>query len=213
MSSKSANLSKTVMAAALGAVWLLAAVAAAPSAAFAQTVSYENMPEIPAIGIRTGKYKDVPEFAKGPPIDPAEGYRIQVLGKDLYMVTENVHQAMLLVYGTGVVVADVPQALAAAMPKAIAEITNKPVTHLIYSHSHADHIGGTRRLGGQPIIIAHEETKRLLARANDPDRPFPTVTFTDTYTLTVGSHKLELSYHGDGHEPATSSSMPRRRRS
>jgi glyoxylase-like metal-dependent hydrolase (beta-lactamase superfamily II) len=52
-----------------------------------------------------------------------------------------------------------------------------------------------------PVIIAHEETKRFLARDNDPNRPLPTVTFADKYTLKAGSQVLELSYHGDGHEP------------
>ena len=165
------------------------------------TPAYENMPAIPPIGIRIGKYMDVPESAKGPEIDAAKGYRIQNLGKDLYMVTDNAVQAIFLVHEEGVVLVDVPQALAAMIPKAIAEVTNRPITHLIYSHSHADHIGGTGSLGGHPIIIAHEETKKLLARSNDSQRPLPTVTFNDTYTLSVGSHKLELSYHGDGHEP------------
>jgi len=56
-------------------------------------------------------------------------------------------------------------------------------------------------LGPVPIIIAHEETKRLLSRAKDPNRPLPTVTFSDRYSLKVGTQRLELSYHGDAHEP------------
>jgi hypothetical protein len=173
----------------------------AEAAAQTYTPAYENMPAIPPIGVRTGKYMDVPDSAKGPAVDPAKGYRIQNLGKDLYMVTDNANQAMFLVYEDGVVMLDAPQTLASAIPKAIAEVTNKPITHLIYSHSHADHIGGAGSLGGRPIIIAHEETKKLLARDNDPQRPLPTTTFNDTYTLNVGSQRLELSYHGDGHEP------------
>ena len=47
-------------------------------------------------------------------------------------------------------------------------------------------------LGGHPIIIAHEETKRLLVRAKDPNRPVPTVTFADKYRLEVGTKVLEL---------------------
>ncbi len=31
--------------------------------------------------------------------------------------------------------------------------------------------------------------------------PLPTVTFNDTYTLTVGNQTLELAYRGDDHEP------------
>jgi glyoxylase-like metal-dependent hydrolase (beta-lactamase superfamily II) len=96
---------------------------------------------------------------------------------------------------------DAPQAYATKIRQAIAEVTVKPITHLIYSHSHADHIGGTKALGDIPVIIAHEETLRLLKRDADPNRPLPTVTFSDKYTLDVGDQVLELSYHGPGHEP------------
>jgi glyoxylase-like metal-dependent hydrolase (beta-lactamase superfamily II) len=162
---------------------------------------YSNMPLIAPIGVRIGKYLDVPPSAQGPAIDAAKGYRLQDLGKGLYMVTDNAIQAMFLVYDRGVVLVDAPQNLAAYIPKAIAEVTDKPITHIIYSHSHADHIGGAKALGGHPIILAQEETLRLLKRDADPNRPLPTVTFSDKYTLRVGNQVLELSYHGNAHEP------------
>lgn len=162
---------------------------------------YPNMPDIAPIGVRIGKYLDVPESAKGPPVDPAKGYRLQELGKGLYLITDNAIQSMFMVYDRGVVVIDAPQAYAAHLRQAIAEVTPNPITHLIYSHSHADHIGGARVLGGHPIIIAQDETLRLLKRDADPERPLPTVTFADKYTLRLGGQVLELSYHGSGHEP------------
>ena len=162
---------------------------------------YLNMPAIAPLGVRIGKHLEVPESSKGPAIDPAKGYRIQDLGQGLYMVTDNGYQSMFMVYDKGVVVVDAPTSYAQYIPKAIAEVTDKPITHVIYSHSHIDHIGGTKGLGGHPIIIAQEETKRLLLRANDPNRPIPTITFKDKYTLKVGGKILELSYHGVAHEP------------
>jgi glyoxylase-like metal-dependent hydrolase (beta-lactamase superfamily II) len=162
---------------------------------------YPNMPSIAPIGVRIAKYFDVPPSSQGPAIDPAKGYRLQDMGSGLYMITDNAIQSMFLVYDHGVVVIDAPQNLAAFIPKAIAEVSDKPITHLIYSHSHADHIGGAKALGGHPIIIAQDETLRLLKRDADPNRPLPTVTFADKYTLRVGNQVLELSYHGNGHEP------------
>jgi glyoxylase-like metal-dependent hydrolase (beta-lactamase superfamily II) len=164
---------------------------------------YPKMPLIAPIGERIEKHLDVPKSGKGPVIDPAKGYRIQKLGKDLYMITDNALQCMFMIYENGVVLVDAPESLAQNVPSAIAEVTNKPITHLIYSHSHADHIGGagSLNLSKQAIIIAHDETKRLLVRANDPARPIPTVSFKDKYTLKVGSQTLELSYHGNAHEP------------
>ncbi len=162
---------------------------------------YPNMPSIAPIGVRIAKYFDVPPSSQGPAIDPAKGYRLQDMGSGLYMITDNAIQSMFLVYDHGVVLIDAPQNLAAFIPKAIAEVSDKPITHLIYSHSHADHIGGAKALGGHPIIIAQDETLRLLKRDADPNRPLPTVTFADKYTLRVGNQMLELSYHGNGHEP------------
>ena len=117
------------------------------------------------------------------------------------MITDNAYQSMFLVYDDGVVVVDAPPSYAAHIPAAIEEVTDKPITHLVYSHSHVDHIGGSEALGGRPVIIAHDETNRLLARAADPNRPLPTITFSERYTLRVGSQVLELSYHGNAHEP------------
>jgi glyoxylase-like metal-dependent hydrolase (beta-lactamase superfamily II) len=164
---------------------------------------YPNMPDISPIGERIGRYIPVNESAKGPSIDPGKGYRIQDLGRGLYMITDNIYQSMFMVYERGVVVIDAPPGYAHQITKAIAEITKNPITHVVYSHAHIDHIGGTGilNLSKQAIIIAHEETKRLVARSGDPNRPIPTVTFKDKYTLKVGSQILELSYHGNAHEP------------
>ena len=162
---------------------------------------YPNMPSIAPIGVRIGKYLDVPASARGPAVDPAKGYRLQELGSGLYMITDNAYQSMFLAYDRGVVVIDAPPGYAAHIPQAIAEVSDKPITHIVYSHSHIDHIGGTKALGGNPIIIAHEETLLLLKRSADPNRPLPGVTFSDKYTLHAGSQVLELSYHGNAHEP------------
>jgi len=159
------------------------------------------MPDIAPIGVHIDKYIDLPDAAKGPPVDSAKGYRLETLGRGLYMVTDNGYQSMFMVYEGGVVVVDAPPSYAARLKQAIAEVTSLPITHLVYSHAHADHIGGAGSLGGRPVIIAHEETLRLLARDADPARPLPTVTFKDRYVLKAGSQRLELSYHGNGHEP------------
>jgi len=185
------------------AVVLLAAAgtATASDRPDAADAAYADMPHIAPIGVRIAHYLPVPQNAKGPAIDPAKGYRLQELGKGLYLITDNAYQSMFMVYESGVVVVDAPPGYAAHIVEGIREVTDKPITHLIYSHSHTDHIAGANALGKVPTIIAHAETKRLLARDDDPNRPLPTVTFADRYSLKVGSQVLELSYHGDAHEP------------
>lgn len=184
----------------LGAVSGTSAWAQSGAPAGEAGASYQEMPAIAPIGVRVDRYLPLPS-SNAPPVDPAKGYRLQQLGGGLYMVTDNAYQSMFLVYEKGVVVLDAPPSYSAHLKQAIADVTDRPITHLIYSHAHIDHIGGAADLGGHPIIIAQEETKRLLVRANDPKRPVPTITFKDRYTLKVGSQVLELSYHGNAHEP------------
>lgn len=162
---------------------------------------YAEMPAIASIGVRVDHYLPLPTSSAVPTIDPAKGYRLQPLGRGLYMVTDNGYQSMFLVYEKGVVVVDAPPSYSAHLTQAIAEVTDRPVTHVVYSHAHIDHIGGVTDIGGHPAIIAQEETKRLLLRAKDPKRPPPTITFRDHYELKLGSQVLELSYHGVAHEP------------
>jgi glyoxylase-like metal-dependent hydrolase (beta-lactamase superfamily II) len=185
-----------------GVFWTAAALAARNGARPGTPgVPYANMPAIAPIGVRVDKYFDVPDFATGPAVDPAKGYRTQKLGDSLYMITDGSYQSMFMTYEDGVVVIDAPPSYASHIPKAIAEVTNKPITHLVYSHYHIDHIGGAKSLGGHPVIIAQKETNRILARDNDPNRPLATVAFDDQYRLSIGTQALELSYHGTAHAP------------
>jgi glyoxylase-like metal-dependent hydrolase (beta-lactamase superfamily II) len=151
--------------------------------------------------VRTGKYLDIPASSQGPAIDPAKGYRVQDFGSGLFMITDNAYQSMFLVYDGGVVVLDTPQCLRRENSAGYCWGNRQAHYTPHLQHSHADHIGGAKTLGGNPVIIAHEETLRQLKRDADPNRPLPTVTFTDKYTLQVGDQVLELSYHGPGHEP------------
>src|SRR5688572_15637681 len=192
----------TSLIAVVAASWVGASLAAQNATrAGAQGVPYGNMPALAPIGVRVDRYLEVPDSAKGPAIDPVKGYRIEKLGEGLYMITDGAYQSMFMTYEDGVVVVDAPPPYASHIPEAIAEVSDKPITHLVYSHYHVDHIGGATSLGGRPIIIAQTETNRLLARDKDPKRPLATVTFDDQYRLSLGSQVLELSYRGTAHAP------------
>lgn len=147
-------------------------------------------------------YAPVPAAALLPP-PPAKGYTTMPLGDGAYMVTNGIYQMMFLVTGAGVIAVDAPPMLAPYILPAIAEVTSEPVTHVVYSHAHNDHIAGATIYPASAQILAHEETARLLARAKDPNRPMPTKTFAGEgrHTLTVGSQTLYLDYHGDNHQP------------
>lgn len=143
----------------------------------------------------------VPDSAKGPSIDPEKGYLIEEIGDGLYWITDGVYQTMFLTTGEGVIAIDAPPSIGTKYLKAISEVTDERVTHVIYSHSHSDHIGFAHMFPLDTVIIAQKETAIQLEKRDDPHRPLPTITFDESYTLEVGNKILELDYKGSIHEP------------
>ena len=119
------------------------------------------------------------------------------------MVTDGLYQAMFLVSCESVIVVDNPPTIGYNMIRAIREVTPKPISHVVYSHSHADHIGGAYVLGSPENVtfIAHQDTVDILVMTPDKHRPAPTITFDTSYTLKVCNQTLELDYMGPNHEP------------
>jgi glyoxylase-like metal-dependent hydrolase (beta-lactamase superfamily II) len=150
-------------------------------------------------------YLEIPPSALGPALN-ADGYYVGRIKGNLYWVTDSFYQSMFLTTREGVVVVDAPPTIGHNLLRAIAEVTKangqpSTVTHLVYSHFHADHIGAAGIFGKDVERVAHRETARLLTEAGDPNRPVPTITFDDHYTLRVGGEKLQLDYHGPNHSP------------
>ena len=111
--------------------------------------------------------------------------------RNLYWVTDGVYQSAFLTTPDGVVLFDAPPSIGHNLRRAVDEIAAangvpNTVTHLVYSHHHADHAGAASLFDGDVVRVGHEETRRLLLRDNDPARPAPEVTFADRYTLEVG---------------------------
>jgi glyoxylase-like metal-dependent hydrolase (beta-lactamase superfamily II) len=143
----------------------------------------------------------IPAASLGPAIPMATGYVVQPLGAHVYAVLDGGYQAMFVTTGSGVIVVDAPPTLGAHLLDAIKATTSEPITHVVYSHHHTDHIGAADLFPGGVVRIAQAETGALLVADHDPHRPPPTVTFDTSYTLTVGTETLQLDYHGNVHEP------------
>lgn len=143
----------------------------------------------------------VPETARGVAIDWNVGYATEDWGGGLHWITDGTDQALFLVTSAGVVVFDAPPNMTDKLLAAIAAATPTKITHVVYSHYHADHIGGAGRLGKNLVVVAQRETAKLLARAADPARPVPTVVYDDAYQLVVGDQTVELRYPGPNHVP------------
>lgn len=142
----------------------------------------------------------IPEGSVLAPIDPEKGYRVEEIGDGVYFLGGWSHNTLFVVTETGVVAVDAPPSIGAAYLDAIASVTDKPVTHVIYSHSHGDHIDAADIFAGA-TYIAQSATAALLAAKADPTRPVPTITFDDAYTLEVGGKRIELRYAGPAHCP------------
>ncbi len=92
---------------------------------------------------------------------------------------------------------------------AIAQVTDKPVTHLINTHWHPDHTSSNAHWGKTATIIAHENAKlrmegspKIDGRKAKPPMTgdaLPDVTFEDKMELEFGGHKLQLIHLYGGH--------------
>ena len=128
----------------------------------------------------------------------------------LVQITPNVYSfgsesaAFSLVVRTnqGIIVVDpVNQNHAETMLQAIRTITNQPITHLIYSHNHWDHIGGGQvfsDIGAK--VLSHIDTALWLEENPNPKVVKPYAYWEgDFKEIFLGDTKLELYQFGPSH--------------
>lgn len=113
---------------------------------------------------------------------------------DVYRFQNNFHHSLVVLTNDGVVVVDPINREAASWLKAeLATMTDKPVSHLIYSHSHLDHASGGLVYSGSATVIAHANAPEAI------DGVKPDVQFDSNETLQIGGKTLELTWLGEGH--------------
>jgi cyclase len=96
----------------------------------------------------------------------------------------------------------------------VKELTGKPITTLINTHTHFDHTGGNPDFPATVEVVTHENTARYMKENNPvsgltidiPDvfkssggRGLPKRTFKDRLTLGSGNDRVELHYFGRAH--------------
>jgi glyoxylase-like metal-dependent hydrolase (beta-lactamase superfamily II) len=113
---------------------------------------------------------------------------------DVWRFQNKFHFSTVVVTSEGVVVTDPINAEAATWLEAeIASRFGKPITHLVYSHSHGDHASGG---------AAFADTATVIAQANAPaeiDGVAPDIRFAQAMSFTSGDHSFELTALGPGH--------------
>ena len=117
------------------------AIATLAGGALAEPASADTLPD----------YAPIPPSALGPALN-AQGYFVGRVEKNLYWVTDGTYQAAFLTTKDGVVLFDAPPTIGDNLQRAIDEIASAngvsgKVTHIVYSHHHADHLGASSLFG------------------------------------------------------------------
>ena len=94
-------------------------------------------------------------------------------------------------------------------------LTDKPVTTVINTHTHYDHVSGNVAMPATAEIVAHANTAKNIADADsrsrasahdrrnvfkeNPGKGLPKRTFTDKLTIGSGADRINLYYFGPAH--------------
>jgi glyoxylase-like metal-dependent hydrolase (beta-lactamase superfamily II) len=110
----------------------------------------------------------------------------------------------VFVTSTGVVVVDAKNpGWGQPILDKIKELTNKPVSMLINTHTHGDHVSGNVEFPATVDIITQENTKTNMEKMDifkqHNGKGLPKRTFKDKMTLMKGADQVDLYYFGPGH--------------
>jgi glyoxylase-like metal-dependent hydrolase (beta-lactamase superfamily II) len=135
-----------------------------------------------------------------------EEYVLQRMTSRTFWFSRHFYGTLFYVGRRGVLLFDPPQGSADSLLKAIASVTPLPVTALCYSHFHADHIGGARRLvsllPAAPRVIASEHTAIWMDRfGSDLPRPTDILSWPDSSLDFEGTELRLRGLPRPGHSP------------
>ncbi len=85
----------------------------------------------------------------------------------------------------------------------VRSVTDKPVTTIINTHTHGDHVGSNAFFDAAVEVVVHEHTETNMQRMEqfegDGARGLPDRTYSDRLTLGSGDDRIELYHFGAGH--------------
>ena len=110
----------------------------------------------------------------------------------------------VFIQSTGVTVVDTKNpGWGAPLLTRIKALTSKPVTRIINTHAHGDHVSGNVEFSATVEVVTQlntqENMKRVAIFAKNSGRGLPKRTFTDRMTIGTGADRIELRYFGRGH--------------
>jgi cyclase len=135
-----------------------------------------------------------------PPIDT-----IEKVAENLYRIPGRGGNSAVFVRSDGVLLVDTKLAdNGQALLDQIKKVTDKPVTHIVNTHTHGDHTGSNSFFPAQVEIVAHENTaanmKKMPAFQDEAGKVgLPDRTYKDKMTLFSGQDSVDLFYFGPAH--------------
>ena len=140
---------------------------------------------------------------------------VEQLADNLYVLRGGGGNSAAFVTSNGVVLVDTKVAgWGQPLIDKIGELTSNPVTTIINTHAHFDHVSGNVEFPASVEFVAHENAKTLMEEWNPvtgfpgdfPDvfdqndgHGLPTRTYADRLTLDSGADQVDLYYFGRGH--------------
>ncbi len=130
---------------------------------------------------------------------------IEKVKDNLYMVTGGGGNTAVFVTATGVVLVDTKLAnWGQAIMDKVKTVTDKPITHIINTHTHGDHVGSNEYFPASVEIVAHANVSQSMAKMpafadGTKKHAFPDKTYTDKMTVLGGNEAIDLYHFGAAH--------------
>jgi cyclase len=155
------------------------------------------------------------EGGAGQQTSPAAVIEVDKVTDNLYVLRGGGGNTAAFITANGVVLVDTKlPGWGRALLERVREITDRPVTTLINTHSRFDHVSGNVEFPAIVRVVAQENAARLMAEMRQPTglstpqpnvffenkrRGLPTRVFKDQMTLGSGNDRIELRYFGRAH--------------
>jgi cyclase len=140
---------------------------------------------------------------QAPPQGP-KVIEVQKVKDNLYMLVGGGGNTAVYVGTNGVTVVDAKNpGWGQPILDKIKTLTDKPVTLLINTHTHGDHVSGNVEFPATVDIVVQENTKANMEKMDifkqNNGKGMPKKTFKDRMTLGSGRDRVDLYYFGRGH--------------
>ncbi len=166
-----------------------------------------------SIGIRASQQ---PPAGRGRGADAPKVIDAEKLRDNLWVLKGGGGNTAVFVTSRGVVVVDSKNpGWGQTLINKIKELTDKPITTIINSHTHFDHVGGNVEFPTTVEVIAQENTKANMEKGLPPKgfeqlagpdvfkanngKNIAKKTFKDKMTIGKGAEQIDLYYFGRGH--------------